>query len=153
MIRIDVLDTIEFDYVNWKGEKGRRKVVVTSIAYGSNEWHTEPQWILYGKDLDKMEPRGFAMKDMSNVVKLPHSWYQKAAEDYIKFIDHESGGRAKEDFIGIKNSMQTNPRFHFDLGMVIRNELRDLGYYDEEYGNLDDHYQEILKVCFEKAGI
>ncbi len=61
---------IEFDYVNWKGVKGKRKALITSYHYGSNEWHKEEQWLMRASDYDKDEVRYFAMKDMSNVKEL-----------------------------------------------------------------------------------
>ncbi len=63
-------DWIEFDYVNWKGLKSRRRMEVGELHYGSNEFHPEPQWLLDGYDLDKKAPRMFAMKDMSNVKRV-----------------------------------------------------------------------------------
>lgn len=56
-----------FTYRNWRGETGRRTVGVMSVWYGSTEWHPEPQWLLHAIDLDKMETRDFAMKDMTDV--------------------------------------------------------------------------------------
>ncbi|AKO95006.1 hypothetical protein BEH_07510 [Priestia filamentosa] len=58
---------IEFDYVNWRGEKSRRTAMVENVWYGSNEYHKEDQWLLEATDRDKQEIRLFAMKDMSNI--------------------------------------------------------------------------------------
>lgn len=69
-MEINDRDVIEFDYVNWKGVNGHRKVKVLSFGYSSNAYHPEPQWLLEGYDMDKKEFRMFAMKDMSNVKKL-----------------------------------------------------------------------------------
>jgi predicted DNA-binding transcriptional regulator YafY len=63
-------DKIEFDYVNWKGIKGHRKVEIDEFHYGSTKYHPETQWLLEAFDLDKNEFRIFAMKDMSNVKKI-----------------------------------------------------------------------------------
>lgn len=60
-------DKIEFDYINWKGVKGRRRIEVNDFLFTSNEYHPETQWLLSGYDLDKEQFRIFAMKDMSNV--------------------------------------------------------------------------------------
>ena len=38
-------------------------------------------------------------------------------------------------------------RRHFEGGMAIRNRLRDLGFLDETYGNLDDHYVAIVEIA------
>ncbi|MGM9923873.1 MAG: hypothetical protein ACI35R_06450 [Bacillus sp. (in: firmicutes)] len=69
-IDIESAEKIRFDYVNWKGVKSSRKVVVTSFLYGITEYHPEPQWLLDAYDLEKEEHRVFAMKDMSNVEAL-----------------------------------------------------------------------------------
>jgi hypothetical protein len=58
---------IKFDYINFRGEFSHRKANITSIWYGSNEYHTTPQWIMTGLDLDKNQTRHFAMSDMTNV--------------------------------------------------------------------------------------
>jgi hypothetical protein len=63
-------EVIEFDYVNWKGVKSKRKVKVGDLYFGSNEYHTEPQFLLHCYDLEKNKDRMFAIKDMSNVKKI-----------------------------------------------------------------------------------
>jgi hypothetical protein len=63
-------DKIEFDYVNWKGNKGHRRAEIDEFYYGSTEYHPKPQWLLSAFDLDKKEYRIFAMKDMSNVTLI-----------------------------------------------------------------------------------
>lgn len=60
-------DKIEFDYVNWKGEKEFMKVEVGEFYYGTNEYHKEPQWLMEAYDLNKQVHRMFAMKNMSNI--------------------------------------------------------------------------------------
>ena len=52
---------IEFDYVNWKGESSHRRVRVEDVWYGETDFHTEPQWLMNGRDLDKGAARLFAM--------------------------------------------------------------------------------------------
>lgn len=61
---------IQFDYINWKGIKGHRTVVIWEIFFGSTEHHEEPQWLLKGYDENKKEVRIFAMRDMSSVVDV-----------------------------------------------------------------------------------
>ena len=63
-------DRIEFDYMNWKGDKAKRRVEVGEFHYGSNEYHKEPQWLMDAYDLDKKLYRMFAMKDMSNIKRI-----------------------------------------------------------------------------------
>lgn len=59
--------SVEIDYTNWKGERFIRRIVPIRIFFGSNEWHTKPQWLIEANDLEKNAPRTFAMKDI-------HSW-------------------------------------------------------------------------------
>lgn len=57
----------EFTYRNWRGETARRRVGVMSVWFGSTEWHPELQWLMRAIDLEKMETRDFALKDMTDV--------------------------------------------------------------------------------------
>lgn len=52
------------DYVNWRGERGRRRIIPKRILFGATEWHPEPQWLLEALDLDKGETRLFAIRDI-----------------------------------------------------------------------------------------
>lgn len=61
---------LEFDYVNYKGEKSHRRIRNATIEFKSNEWHTEPQWLMNAFDYDKQVYREFAMKDMTNVKEI-----------------------------------------------------------------------------------
>jgi hypothetical protein len=54
-----------FSYRNYRGETSVRRVIPLFPRFGSNQWHTEPQWLLHAIDLDKGEERQFAMKDMA----------------------------------------------------------------------------------------
>ena len=69
-LRLDKGCTIQFMYTNWKGEQAMRTAFVYDVYWGSNEWHTEDQWLLHALDEDKGEPRYFALKDMSEVVEI-----------------------------------------------------------------------------------
>ena len=59
-------DEVVFTYTNWRGETAERRVAPLALEFGSNEWHTEEQWLLHGQDLDKAAERTFAMKNISN---------------------------------------------------------------------------------------
>jgi hypothetical protein len=48
-------------YVNHRGEESVREILPESIAWGSNEWHPQPQWLLWAWDCGKMAVRTFAM--------------------------------------------------------------------------------------------
>jgi hypothetical protein len=55
---------IQFIYKNWKGEVAQRRVLVEALAYGNTEYHPENQFLLEGLDLDKLEYRVFAVRDI-----------------------------------------------------------------------------------------
>lgn len=56
---------IEFDYVNWRGERGvRRASGPYSIRYGTSQYHTEPQFLLSAVDLERGQTREYALRDM-----------------------------------------------------------------------------------------
>jgi hypothetical protein len=57
------------DYTNYRGVRSVRGIRPTGrVVFESNEWHPEPQWLLYAIDLGRNnEIRTFAMKNI-------HSW-------------------------------------------------------------------------------
>lgn len=57
------VEPITMTYRNWRGEVAERRVVPTSVWYGSTEWHKEPGWFLKARDIDKGEERDFALAD------------------------------------------------------------------------------------------
>ncbi len=65
-----VMQAVSIDYTNWRGVRGRRDIVPMAISFGSNEYHKTDQWLLEAFDLNKGEPRSFAMSDI-------HSWASK----------------------------------------------------------------------------
>lgn len=54
-------------YTNYRGETSVRDIVPLGIRFGSNQWHTERQWLLRAFDMDKCEEREFAMRDMQGL--------------------------------------------------------------------------------------
>lgn len=66
MIDIERGSVINFDYVNWRGEKANRTIEVLHIRYGSTEWHPEDGFIITGGE-HRTGIRHFAAKDMTNV--------------------------------------------------------------------------------------
>lgn len=68
MLRLDPEKIVKVTYKNHKGETSVRRIIPhsNSIFYGSNEWHKEPQWLLWCWDMDKSADRTFAMKDISS---------------------------------------------------------------------------------------
>lgn len=65
---MDPLETstreLQFTYRNWRGETSRRRVLPERIWFGETEWHAGQQWFLRGLDIDKNEPRDFALSDI-----------------------------------------------------------------------------------------
>ncbi len=62
-----MMQVVEIDYTNWRGERSTRKIVPMRIAFENSEWHPETQWILEALDVEKHELRGFAFANI-------HSW-------------------------------------------------------------------------------
>lgn len=59
------LPFLEFEYVNYKGDKSIRKVEgLPHMWYGSTKYHPEPQWLMTAFDTDKLALRDFAMRDI-----------------------------------------------------------------------------------------
>ena len=57
---------VHIDYVNYRGERGRREIIPHRIEWSSSQWHPEPQWLLVAFDCQKNEMRSFAMKDIAS---------------------------------------------------------------------------------------
>lgn len=62
-----MMQVVEIDYTNWRGERSIRKIVPMRIAWENSEWHPETQWILEAIDIEKQENRSFAFASI-------HSW-------------------------------------------------------------------------------
>lgn len=61
-------DIVTFIYKNYAGKVSKRTAKVLRFYWASNEYHPEPQFLMAGLDLDKAEPRGFAVKDISQLT-------------------------------------------------------------------------------------
>lgn len=72
-------------------------------------------------------------------------WYEEAADKLFDELEYHEFGE-------LKYVQENDPRFHSNGGMWVRNQLRDFGFTDDKYGNLDDHYQSILNLLFKKVG-
>lgn len=64
---LDENKSVMIAYTNYRGEAAVRQILPKKIYFGSNQWHSDPQWILVAYDLDKKADRHFAMADI-------HSW-------------------------------------------------------------------------------
>lgn len=64
---------VSFSYKNYKGKFSRRRAILIGVFWGSNQWHSEPQWLVKGEDLDKKAVRTYALKDIRDVRLLENS--------------------------------------------------------------------------------
>ena len=55
---------VRVTYRNHRGEVRLRRVLPRRIWFGAVEWHPGPQWLLEVHDIEKGEPRTFAMNDI-----------------------------------------------------------------------------------------
>lgn len=51
-------------YTNYQGETTSRYILPLDVHFGSNIWHSQPQWLLHAYDFDKHSLRDFAIKDI-----------------------------------------------------------------------------------------
>lgn len=58
---------VQIDYTNWRGERAVRVIKPLTMMFTSNEWHPEPQWMVYALDIEKDAARWFPMQNI-------HSW-------------------------------------------------------------------------------
>lgn len=59
---------VTIDYTNWRGERRVRGIEPFHIVWEEgNEWHPEPQWLLYAEDKTDGARKAFALKNI-------HSW-------------------------------------------------------------------------------
>lgn len=61
---------VSFSYMNHKGVFRRRKAIMLGVFWGSDQWHSTPQWLVKGQDLEKDAVRTFALKNIRNVRAL-----------------------------------------------------------------------------------
>ena len=54
-----------FNYISHTGKFSNRRVKATCLWYGKTEFHPDDQWLMDGVDMDKLEVRSFAVRDMS----------------------------------------------------------------------------------------
>jgi predicted DNA-binding transcriptional regulator YafY len=52
---------VVIDYTNHRGERRKRVVVPSFVAFEFNEWHPQAQWLLHAWDVEKAAMRTFAM--------------------------------------------------------------------------------------------
>lgn len=64
-------DLVVFKYHNWKGDTSVRKAIVKEYGFGETEFHKDPQWFMKAMDVDKLELRDFAIRDITD-LKVVH---------------------------------------------------------------------------------
>jgi hypothetical protein len=63
-------DVIHFEYKNWKGVTSERKALVKGFFFGKTKFHTEYQCFITALDLDKLEMRDFAVRDITALIVI-----------------------------------------------------------------------------------
>lgn len=72
MLNIPAAKTaVTFTYKNYRGETSVRLVRPIMVSFGATGFHTEPQWLLHGWDMNKEAERTFAMKDIKGWDPAP----------------------------------------------------------------------------------
>lgn len=62
---------VTLPYTNWRGEHAIRTLSPLRLFWGSNEWHSEPQWLIEAWDLDIRAIRFFALSGFGIVPQRP----------------------------------------------------------------------------------
>lgn len=83
---------------------------------------------------------------MATVTML--KWYDEAAEKFIKWM-YENTELPLAEIENIKANYKVDNK----LSVSVRNVLRAIGYSDNTYGDLTEHYEGILELAYEKVGI
>ncbi len=58
------MNTVTFEYANWKGERKLRTVEPEKIVFGLTPHIDKPEWILEGIDVENGEKRSFVLKNI-----------------------------------------------------------------------------------------
>lgn len=61
---------VRFNYWNWEKKFGERKVIVKGFFFGKTKYHREYQCFMKAFDVDKLEERDFAVKDISGLTVI-----------------------------------------------------------------------------------
>jgi hypothetical protein len=62
----DMLKT-SFAYVNHRGERKDRNIVIMGMRYGTTEWYPRPGWLVRGWDVEKDVEREFSIRNMAPI--------------------------------------------------------------------------------------
>jgi hypothetical protein len=58
-------------YKNWRGEVADRRIIPVSISFKATDFHPRPQWLLRVYDIDKMDFRDYALKEIQHWNRFP----------------------------------------------------------------------------------
>lgn len=67
---------IEITYKNWKGVISNRIVVPITLWYGESDFHKGNQWFLKAYDINKLDNRDFAIKDILENIEHEEDWHK-----------------------------------------------------------------------------
>jgi hypothetical protein len=70
---------VTIDYTNHRGERRERRIVPKLLWFGMTEHHQTSQWLLDATDVEKGEPRTFALRDV-------HSWQPVVDESELSTL-------------------------------------------------------------------
>jgi predicted DNA-binding transcriptional regulator YafY len=56
-------------YKNYRGEIAVRTLVPVKLWWGSNEYHTQEQWLLTAWDIERNAYRDYALQDIVEFIK------------------------------------------------------------------------------------
>jgi hypothetical protein len=61
---------ITIDYINWRGERRKRQIVVCEFVFGTMmPWHPKPGWMVRAIDVEKGEERLFALTGIKEWIE------------------------------------------------------------------------------------
>lgn len=112
------------DYTNYRGERDNSRLIKPiRIEFGSNEWHPEPQYLLYAFDLAKNDVRHFAMASI-------HSW--------------KPGNIYSSDLIArLREALENAAAWHASQDKALSKSGRDDADY---YWRREQHLQQIKSI-------
>jgi hypothetical protein len=108
-------------YTNWRGETAVRRIILGAhegsecalIAFGSNEYHPEPQWLLTARDVERDAIRTFALtgiKAWGEEAVRNAGWAARGEPDphgdrYDRPREYLCGGHFTDDQVAFKVAM------------------------------------------------
>jgi predicted DNA-binding transcriptional regulator YafY len=102
---------VEIDYTNHRGERAMRRVRPLRFLHGANEWHKEPCHQCLALDLEKMEPRYFALQGV-------HLWRELSVAPSVGAFAACSLSRDPQ--VRIDELLQANTLYQQDFRDAVR---------------------------------